>query len=156
MLSAPLIRPFLWFDGNAREAMEYYCEVFPDSRIDRVDEYPDASLDEHFQGMAGKVINGEFTLSGVPFGCLDGGPAFTFSEAVSFAVECQDQAEIDYFWERLSAVPAAEQCGWCKDRFGVSWQIVPANMSALMRTPGQVQAMMRMKKIDIAELASLA
>jgi predicted 3-demethylubiquinone-9 3-methyltransferase (glyoxalase superfamily) len=155
MLSAPLIRPFLWFDGDAREAMEYYCQVFPDSRIDRIDEYPDESLDGHFQGMAGKVINGEFTLSGVPFGCLDGGPFFTFSEAISFGVECKDQEEIDYYWERLSAVPASEQCGWCKDRFGVSWQVVPANTSSLMRTPAQVQAMMRMKKIDIAALEAL-
>ncbi|WP_167760769.1 VOC family protein [Microbacterium paludicola] len=156
MISAPLIRPFLWFDGNAREAMEYYCEVFPESRIDRVDEYPDESLDSHFEGMSGKVINGEFTLGGVKFGCLDGGPLFTFNESISFVVACRDQAEIDYYWDRLSAVPESEQCGWCKDRFGVSWQIVPAEMDALMETPEQVQAMMRMKKIDIAELRSLA
>ncbi|MER7797171.1 VOC family protein [Microbacterium sp. NPDC096154] len=156
MISAPLIRPFLWFDGNAREAMEYYCEVFPESRIDRVDEYPDENIDPHFEGMAGKVINGEFTLGGVPFGCLDGGPYFTFNESISFVVACRDQAEIDYYWDRLSAVPESEQCGWCKDRFGVSWQIVPADMEALMRTPEQIQAMMRMKKIEIAELEALA
>lgn len=155
MISAPRIRPFLWFDGDAREAMEYYCDVFPDSRIDRVDEYPDESIDEHFQGMGGKVINGEFTLAGVRFGCLDGGPAFRFSEAISFAIECADQEEIDYYWGRLSHVPEAEQCGWCKDRFGVSWQIVPAKMHALLNTPAQVQAMMGMKKIDIAELEAL-
>ena len=155
MISAPRIRPFLWFDGNAREAMEYYCEVFPDSRIDRIDVYPDEDLDEHFRGMAGKVISGQFTLSGVAFGCLDGGPAFRISEAISFAVECEDQAEIDHYWDRLSHVPEAEQCGWCKDRFGVSWQIVPAKMHALMSSPAQVQAMMGMKKIEIAELEAL-
>jgi predicted 3-demethylubiquinone-9 3-methyltransferase (glyoxalase superfamily) len=156
MISAPLIRPFLWFDGTAREAMEYYCELFPESRIDRVDEYPDESLDSHFEGMSEKVINGEFTLGGVKFGCLDGGPLFTFNESISFVVACRDQAEIDYYWDRLSAVPESEQCGWCKDRFGVSWQIVPAEMDSLMETPEQVQAMMRMKKIDIAELRALA
>ena len=156
MIRTPQIRPFLWFDGRAREAMEYYCEVFPDSRIDRVDVYPDASLDEHFAGMEGKVINGEFTLAGQPFGCLDGGPYFTFNESISFVVACEDQDEIDYYWERLSAVPESEQCGGCKDRFGVSWQIVPAHMDQLMRTPGQVKAMMKQKKVIIAELEALA
>ncbi len=156
MVVTPLIRPFLWFDGNAREAMRYYCEVFPESHIDHIDEYPDESLDPHFEGMAGKVISGEFTLGGVAFGCLDGGPYFTFNESISFVVACRDQAEIDYYWERLSAVPESEQCGWCKDRFGVSWQIVPANMDELTRRPEQVRAMMKMKKIIIAELAALA
>ncbi|GAB3269858.1 MULTISPECIES: VOC family protein [unclassified Microbacterium] len=152
MITAPLIRPFLWFDGNAREAMQYYCEVFPESRIDRIDEYPDESIDPHFEGMAGKVINGEFTLAGTAFGCLDGGPYFTFNESISFVVACRDQAEIDYYWERLSSVPEAEQCGWCKDRFGVSWQIVPVDFDRFMRTPEQIQAFMKMKKIVIAEL----
>lgn len=152
MADAPLIRPFLWFDGDAREAMAYYCEVFPDSRVDRIDDYPDESLDPHFRGMAGKVINGEFTLAGVAFGCLDGGPLFAFNESVSFVVACRDQAEIDYYWDRLSAVPEAEQCGWCKDRFGVSWQILPARLAELQRTPAQTQALMGMKKIVIAEL----
>lgn len=146
------ITPFLWFDHSADDAMNYYTKVFPDSHIGRVERYPDESLDPHFQGMSGKVITGEFFLSGQRFLCLDGGPEFTFNEAVSFLVECKDQAEIDYYWSKLSHVPDAEQCGWCKDKFGVSWQIVPATMSELLQSPAAVQAMMKMKKIVIAEL----
>ncbi|WP_182358742.1 VOC family protein [Tomitella gaofuii] len=146
------IQPCLWFDDQAREAMEYYVSVFPDSRIDEVIEYPDESLDEHFRGMSGNVLNGRFTLRGVNFVCLDGGPIFTFNEAVSFVVTCADQAEIDRYWAALSHVPGSEQCGWCKDRFGVSWQIIPATMGALLARPAQIQAMMAMTKIVIAEL----
>ncbi|WP_328825325.1 VOC family protein [Tomitella gaofuii] len=146
------VQPCLWFDDQAREAMEYYVSVFPDSRIDEVVEYPDESLDEHFRGMSGKVLNGRFTLRGVNFVCLDGGPIFTFNEAVSFVVTCADQAEIDRYWAALSHVPESEQCGWCKDRFGVSWQIIPATMGALLARPAQIQAMMAMTKIVIAEL----
>lgn len=149
---ADLISPFLWFNDNAREAMEYYCQVFPDSRIEEVQEYPDESIDPHFAGMGGKVITAWFTLGGRRFGCPDGGQQFTFNEAISFTVACEDQAEIDRYWEALSHVPEAEQCGWCKDRFGVSWQIVPANMSELMSGPEQAKALMAMKKIVIDEL----
>lgn len=152
--SAPLapIQPCLWFDERAREAMEYYVSVFPNSRVTAITEYPDASLNAHFEGMSGKVLNGQFTLNGVEFVCLDGGPYFTFSEAVSFVVSCEDQQEIDYYWAALSHVPESEQCGWCKDRFGVSWQIIPANMAELTRRPEQIQRMMAQKKIVIAEL----
>lgn len=146
------IQPCLWFDDQAREAMEYYVSVFPDSRITSITEYPDESLDPHFQGMSGKVLDGRFTLRGVDFVCLDGGPIFTFNEAVSFSVTCADQEEIDHYWSALSHVPESEQCGWCKDRFGVSWQIVPANMDTLLARPEQIQTMMRQKKIVIAEL----
>lgn len=146
------ITPFLWFDSQAEEAMKYYCEVFPDSHIVQVQKYPDESLDEHFVGMSGKVITGIFELSGQRFMCLDGGPLFTFNEAVSFMVGCKDQAEIDYFWEKLSHVPESEQCGWCKDKFGVSWQIIPEAMGELLGSPAATQAMMKMKKIDIAGL----
>lgn len=146
------IQPCLWFDSQAREAMEYYVGVFPNSSINRVDEYPDESLDEHFAGMSGKVINGWFTLNGVDFTCLDGGPLFTFNESISFIVSCADQAEIDHYWSKLSHVPDAEQCGWCKDRFGVSWQIIPANMGELTQRPEQIQVMMQQKKVVIAEL----
>ncbi|WP_091227693.1 VOC family protein [Microbacterium sp. 3J1] len=146
------IRPFLWFDGRAQEAMDYYVSVFPNSSVDAVVHYPDESLDRHFQGMGGKVINGEFTLNGMPFGCLDGGPEFAFNESISFVVACEDQAEIDRYWAALSAVPEAEACGWCKDRFGVSWQIVPAGLDLLQQRPEQIQAFMQMKKIVIAEL----
>ncbi|MEI5582622.1 MULTISPECIES: VOC family protein [unclassified Agromyces] len=146
------IQPCLWFDSQAREAMEYYVDVFPDSRIVEIVEYPDESLDPHFAGMSGKVVSGRFTLNGVDFTCLDGGPLFTFNESISFIVSCADQAEIDHYWSRLSHVPDAEQCGWCKDRFGVSWQVVPANLGELTRRPEQVRVMMRQKRIVIDEL----
>lgn len=147
------ITPSLWFNNNAEEAMNYYVDVFDNSKIIGIETYPDESLDEHFKGMSGKVFNGQFELDGVQFLCLDGGPVFTFNEAVSFTVACKDQAEIDYFWEKLSHEPASEQCGWCKDKFGVSWQIIPENMSELLaRGPAAVQTMMRQKKIVIAEL----
>lgn len=146
------IRPFLWFVDRAQEAMEYDVSVFPNSSIDSVTFYPDESLSKHFEGMSGKVINGEFTLNGTRFACLDGGPEFTFNESISFVIECADQAEIDRYWEALSAVPEAEACGWCKDRFGVSWQVVPAGLDILQQRPEQIQAFMHMKKIVISEL----
>ncbi|MDQ1597922.1 MAG: hypothetical protein QOI70_1346 [Microbacteriaceae bacterium] len=146
------IQPCLWFDDNAREAMAYYVDVFPNSRINSIVEYPDESLDEHFAGMSGKVLNGAFTLNGVDFVCLDGGPVFTFNESISFVVLCRNQDEIDSYWEKLSHVPDSEQCGWCKDRFGVSWQIIPENMAELTRRPQQIGVMMGQKKIVIAEL----
>ncbi|GAB3386780.1 VOC family protein [Humibacter soli] len=152
MSEVSAIQPCLWFDNQAREAMEYYTSVFPDSRIVSIETYPDESLDEHFEGMSGRVLNGRFTLNGVDFVCLDGGPLFTFNESISFVVSCADQDEIDEYWSKLSHVPESEQCGWCKDRFGVSWQIIPANMGELVRTPEQVQVMMRQKKVIIAEL----
>lgn len=146
------ITPSLWFDANAEEAMNYYVEVFPNSRINHIERYPDESLDEHFKGMGGKVISGSFTLDGADFLCIDGGPLFNFSEAVSFTVYCQDQAEIDHYWEKLSSHPENEQCGWCKDKFGVSWQIVPVNMGELLSGPAAIQVMMKQKKIIIRDL----
>lgn len=152
------ITPSLWFNMNAEEAMNYYIGVFKNSKIIRIDKYPDESLDEHFKGMAGKVINGEFELDGQKFICLDGGPDFKFTEAISFTVNCKDQAEVDYYWEKLSAVPEAEQCGWCKDKFGMSWQIIPTRLGELLTDPDTeksnraMQAMMKMHKIDVAEL----
>jgi len=146
------ITPSLWFDMNAEEAMNYYVSVFPNSHIDHIEYYPDESLDEHFKGMSGKVINGRFSLDGMEFLCLDGGPIFKFNEAVSFTVTCKDQEEIDYYWQRLSHTPDSEQCGWCKDRFGMSWQIIPENMGDLLaKGPEAVQTMMKQKKIVIAE-----
>lgn len=147
------IIPSLWFDNNAEEAMNFYVQLFPHSHINHIEHYPDESLDEHFEGMSGKVINGSFTLNGVNFICLDGGPLFKFNEAVSFTVQCKNQAEIDYYWDALSSHPENEQCGWCKDKYGVSWQIIPANLGELVsRGPAAMQAMMKMKKIVIAEL----
>ena len=137
MAELSFIQPCLWFDDQAREAMAYYVDVFPNSRIIRIDEYPDESLDEHFSGMSGKVINGQFTLNGVDFTCLDGGPLFRFNESISFIVSCKDQEEIEYYWSKLSHVPEAEQCGWCKDQFGLSWQVIPANMGELTGGPSR-------------------
>lgn len=138
--------------------MNYYVETFPNSRIVSMDLYPDESLDEHFKGMSGKVINGVFELDGQRFICLDGGPVFSFSGAISFTVDCKDQEEVDYYWSKLSHTPEAEQCGWCKDKFGLSWQIVPKQLGELMTgdDPEGVKrttmAMMAMKKLDVAEL----
>ena len=152
------IVPSLWFDNNAEEAMNYYVSVFKDSKILSIQYYPDESLDEHFKGMRGKVINGEFELNGQKFICLDGGPVFKFNEAISFTINCEDQAEVDYFWEKLSAVPEAEQCGWCKDKFGVTWQIIPRRLNELLGDPDKekanraMQCMMKQHKIDVAEL----
>lgn len=152
------IVPSLWFDKNAEEAMDYYIEAFPNSKIISKDIYPDESLDEHFKGMSGKIINGQFELNGQKFICLDGGPLFTFNEAISFTVECEDQEEVDYYWEKLSHVPEAEQCGWCKDKFGISWQIIPRQLGELMSgdDPEGVKrttmAMMKMHKLNVAEL----
>lgn len=152
------ITPSLWFDNNAEEAMNYYVGVFKNSKINSIDYYPDESLDEHFKGMSGKVINGQFTLDGQDFICLDGGPVFKFNESISLTVDCEDQAEVDYYWEKLSHVPEAEQCGWCKDKFGLSWQIVPRRLAELMAgdDPEGVsrvtRAFMKMHKFDVAEL----
>lgn len=152
------IVPSLWFDMNAEEAMNFYVSVFKNSKINRIDRYPDESLDEHFKGMSGKVINGEFELNGQRFQCIDGGPLFKFNEAVSFTVECEDQTEVDYYWEKLSHVPESEQCGWCKDQFGISWQIVPKRLGELLTDPDTekanraMQAMMKMHKLDVAAL----
>jgi predicted 3-demethylubiquinone-9 3-methyltransferase (glyoxalase superfamily) len=147
------IVPCLWFgDNNCEEAVNYYITVFPNSSIDELAKYPDESLNENFVGMSGKVLTAVFRLNGQKFIALDGGPYFHFSEAISFMIECKDQDEIDYYWEKLSHVPESEQCGWVKDRFGLSWQIVPANMKDLMMTDKQIQAMMSMKKIIIKDL----
>jgi predicted 3-demethylubiquinone-9 3-methyltransferase (glyoxalase superfamily) len=147
------IVPCLWFaDNNCEEAIQYYTQVFDDSKIESIDYYPDESLDEHFANMKGKVITAVFYLNNQKFIALDGGPYFRFNEAVSFTIECQDQDEIDYYWDKLSHVKEAEQCGWVKDKFGLSWQIVPYNMSQLLTTDEQIKAMMKMKKIDIEAL----
>ena len=147
------IVPSLWFgDNNCEEAVQYYVSVFPNSEIISMDKYPDENLDEHFKDMSGKVINAEFILNGQKYLALDGGPYFHFNEAISMTIECENQDEIDYFWDKLSHVKESEQCGWVKDRFGLSWQIVPYNMGALIQTDAQIQAMMKMKKIVIAEL----
>ncbi len=148
------IVPNLWFDGNAREAAEFYVSVFPNSKITGGSKYPQTSeegLADFQLNLAGKDLTIEFELNGQAYTAINAGPEFKFNEAVSFAVFCKDQAEIDYFWEKLSTVPESEQCGWCKDQFGLSWQIVPENIEELMKRPGAFKTMMNQHKIVVDE-----
>ncbi|SDC01641.1 Glyoxalase superfamily enzyme, possibly 3-demethylubiquinone-9 3-methyltransferase [Raineyella antarctica] len=147
----PPIVPCLMFghtaQNRAREALEYYASVFPDSHIGQLVPYPEATE----AAEAGSVMFGDVDLAGVWIAAMDSGvpQPSTFSEAVSFAVVCEDQAEIDRYWEQLSKVPEAEQCGWCKDQFGVSWQVVPSNEPELLARPGAWDHLMEMKKLVI-------
>lgn len=158
MANLQKIVPNLWFDGNAKEAAEFYTSVFPDGKIVATSYYPTEGLADFQKNMAGKELTVDFELGEQRFTAINAGPEFKFNEAVSFSVECKDQAEIDYFWDKLSAVPESEVCGWCKDKFGLSWQIAPAEIVALMSDPDgsynpkAFQAMMQMKKIDVAAL----
>lgn len=157
MATLQKITPNLWFDGNAKEAAEFYTSVFPDGAITSATYYPTEGLADFQQALAGKELTVEFTLGGMAFVAINAGPEFKFNESVSFSIACKDQAEIDYYWEKLSRVPESEQCGWCKDQYGLSWQIVPENIGDLMSpdgsyNPAAFQAMMQMKKLDIAEL----
>ena len=148
------ITPNLWFNGNAQEAAEFYTSVFPDGQIVSTEYYPNSAeegLADFQLGLAGKVLTVEFELLGTRFVAINAGPEFSFSEAVSFSVPCKDQTEIDYYWEKLSSVPESEQCGWCKDKFGLSWQIVPENMEVLMQKPGAYKTLMNQHKIVIAD-----
>jgi predicted 3-demethylubiquinone-9 3-methyltransferase (glyoxalase superfamily) len=156
------ITPCLWFDNNAEEAMNFYVSIFRNSRIVSIKRYPKGASEEHLKGMDGKVLTGIFELEGQRFMCLDGGQAFKFSEAISLSVDCETQAEVDELWDKLSAVPESEQCGWLKDKFGLSWQIVPKALPELLTDPDSekadraLQAMMKMKKIDIDALRQAA
>ena len=152
------ITPCLWFDGNAEEAAKFYASLFPSSHVDAVHRAPS----DYPSGKAGDVLLVEFTLMGQPFAALNGGPQFPFNEAISFQIPVETQAEADRFADELSAVPEAEQCGWVKDRFGVSWQIVPRPLMRLIAGGDQARAkrafdaMMQMKRIDIAALERAA
>lgn len=148
------VTPNLWFDGNAREAADFYVSIFPDSKIVATTYYPNSSeegLADFQLDMAGKVLTVDFKLGEQLYTAINAGPEFMFSEAISFAVACKDQDEIDYYWSKLSSKPEAEICGWCKDKYGLSWQIVPENMGELMEKPGAYAKMMQMSKIVIAE-----
>ena len=153
----PKINPFLWFDHQAEEAAAFYVSVFPNSRIVEVVRYGEAG-----PGPAGSVMTVAFDLDGQRFNGLNGGPIFTFSEAISFHVDCRDQAEVDHYWEKLSAGGQTSQCGWLKDRYGVSWQVVPQTLLRLLRDPDPVKsqrvmaAMLKMTKIDVATLEAAA
>lgn len=159
------ITPFLWFDKDAKEAMEFYVDTFnnspekkSESKIVTTKYYPSGITEGPMAGMDGKVLTGVFTLEGQTFMCLDGGPLFKPNESTSFLVECENQAEIDHFWNAITKNGGEEsQCGWCKDRWGFSWQIVPP-MEQFLNGPDTegnaraTQAMLQMKKIDIKKL----
>lgn len=148
------ITPNLWFNGNAREAAEYYVSVFPNSHITGGSKYPttpEEGLADFQLDMAGKDLTVDFELDGNKFVAINADDTFKFTEAISLQVDCKDQEEIDYYWSKLSAVPESEQCGWCKDKFGLSWQIVPENMTELMSKPGAYKTMMNQHKIILEE-----
>jgi len=153
------ISPFLWFDTQAEEAANFYCSVFPNSKVGTILRYTEAGQEQH-QRPPGSVMVVSFELDGQKFTALNGGPTFQFSCAVSFVVECDTQEEIDYYWDKLGedGAPEAKQCGWLADRFGLSWQIVPAKVEewfADSESEGAqraMAAMMSMKKLDIAAL----
>jgi predicted 3-demethylubiquinone-9 3-methyltransferase (glyoxalase superfamily) len=148
------ISPFLWFESHAEEAANFYVSIFTDSKIVSVSRYPEGG-----PGPAGEVMVVEFQLEGQRFMALNGGPQFKFTEAVSFSIDCQTQEEVDHFWSKLTSDGGEEsQCGWLKDKFGLSWQVVPGILGELLagtdRRKAQrvMQAMLKMKKIDIAGL----
>jgi predicted 3-demethylubiquinone-9 3-methyltransferase (glyoxalase superfamily) len=151
------IVPNLWFDGQAEEAANFYVDIFEDAKILNVAKYPEGS-----PGEAGTVMTVEFELNGVRFVGINGGPQFKFDEAVSFQIDCEDQAEVDYFWDRLTDGGEESQCGWLKDRFGLSWQVVPRGMEVVFNDPDPekaqraMAAMMKMRKIDVAALRAAA
>jgi predicted 3-demethylubiquinone-9 3-methyltransferase (glyoxalase superfamily) len=147
------IHPFLWFDNQAEEAMHFYVSIFKNSKVGSVSRYGDAG-----PGPKGSVMTASFELEGQPFTALNGGPQFKFTEAISFIVSCQTQAEVDELWNKLSEGGQTQQCGWLKDKFGLSWQIIPSALMELMSDPDPqksqrvMAAMLQMTKIDIAKL----
>lgn len=144
------ITPHLWFDKEAREAAEFYCSVFPNSKIHNVRTLRDTP--------SGDCDVVSFELNGQPFMAISAGPLFKFNESVSFMIRCETQAEIDRYWDKLSAVPASEVCGWLKDKYGLSWQVVPSALDEMMKTATEeqlarvTQAFLKMKKFDLAVL----
>ena len=153
------IHPVLWFDTEAEEAMNFYCSVFGNATPGAVTRYPEGSPG----GMAGKAMTAEFELEGMHVTALNGGPQFRFNEAISLFVDCADQAEVDHYWEQLTADGGEESmCGWLKDRFGLSWQIVPRRLTQLLADPDKgragraTQAMLKMRKIVVADLEAAA
>ena len=148
------IVPNLWFDGNAKEATDFYVSVFADGNIIGTEYYPNSAeegLADFQLDMAGKVLTVEFEILGMRFIAINAGSEFKFNESVSFMIGCKDQEEIDYYWDKLSVVPEAEVCGWCKDKYGLSWQVCPADWANLIKKPGAYKTMMNQKKIIIAE-----
>ena len=153
----PQITPNLWFDTQGLDAAEFYCSIFPNSEIKSVSRYTDAG-----PGAEGSVLTVEFVLDGQTYTGINGGPAFKLSEAISLEISCADQAEVDYYWEKLTDGGEEGQCGWLKDRFGLSWQVVPSGFEEIMGNsdPAKVkramEAMFKMKKLDLAALRAAA
>jgi predicted 3-demethylubiquinone-9 3-methyltransferase (glyoxalase superfamily) len=161
MANLQKITACLWFDNTAEEAARLYTSIFKNSRIVDTTRFTEAGRELHGQE-PGSVMTVEFEIEGQAFTALNGGPMFKFTEAISFAIHCDTQAEIDHFWEKLGAGgdPAAQQCGWLKDKFGVSWQVVPAILPKLLKIPGKSQqvlaALLQMHKLEIAKLEEAA
>jgi predicted 3-demethylubiquinone-9 3-methyltransferase (glyoxalase superfamily) len=159
MAVASKIAPCLWFDGQAEEAAKYYTGIFKSSKITKTTHYTEAGREIH-KRKPGSVLTVEFELEGQSFTALNGGPEFKFNEAVSLQIRCDSQKEIDYYWDKLTqgGDPSAQQCGWLKDKFGVSWQVAPKAIADMLddrdteRAGRVMEAMMPMKKIDLAEL----
>ena len=157
------ISPMLWFDDQAEQAAGFYTSIFKNAKILNTTRYS-KEAEQAAGPPAGSVMTVEFVLDGQKFTALNGGPHFKFNEAISFVVRCSDQAEVDYYWDRLSAGgdPRAQQCGWLKDKFGVSWQVVPDQLVRLLtdkdpeRARKAMAAMLKMKKIEVAELERAA
>lgn len=153
----PKITPNLWFDTQAEQAAEFYVGIFPNSRITGLTHYGEAG-----PGPAGTVLTAEFELDGHAFTGINGGPQFTFDEAVSFLIECADQTEVDYYWDKLSEGGEEGPCGWLKDKYGLSWQVAPGGMQEMLNDPDQeraqraMKAMLGMRKIDLAALQAAA
>lgn len=153
------ITPCLWFDSEAEQAARFYVGIFKNAKLGRISYYPKVGQEQHGKP-AGSVLTVEFELDGTPFLALNGGPVFKFNEAVSLMVSCETQDEVDYFWEQLGAGgdPSAQACGWLRDRYGLSWQVVPTLALKLFTDPNRTkaerafQAMMKMKKMDIKTL----
>jgi predicted 3-demethylubiquinone-9 3-methyltransferase (glyoxalase superfamily) len=151
------ITPFLWFDTQAEEAAQFSVSVFPHSRIKRINRYGRVGREVHGKE-AGSVLTVEFEIGGQPFVALNGGPQFKFNEAVSFQMFCDTQDEIDYFWGKLSAGGQESQCGWLKDKYGLSWQVVPSSLPQMLSDPDTAKseramaALLKMKKFDLAAL----
>jgi predicted 3-demethylubiquinone-9 3-methyltransferase (glyoxalase superfamily) len=159
------ITPCLWFDNNCEEAVKYYVDVFNgspyktgESKIISLNRYEKGMDTPGMPEMEGKVITAIFELAGQRFMALDGGPIFKLNESVSFEVECENQEEVDYFWDKLSAVPESEQCGWLKDKFGLSWQIIPKKLGEMLADEDKekahrvMNAMLKMHKIVVTDL----
>jgi predicted 3-demethylubiquinone-9 3-methyltransferase (glyoxalase superfamily) len=159
MAGSKPITPCLWFDSQAEEAARFYTGIFKNSKLGKISRYSDAGREVHGQP-EGRVMTVEFELNGQPFTALNGGPHFKFNEAVSFQIMCRDQEEVDYYWNKLTpgGDPKAQQCGWLKDKFGLSWQVVPTRLAELMSDSDRekagrtMEALLKMKKLDIAEL----